>query len=71
MRIAERRVGEQQPLLRARPLGEFLRPELIQQLPRAVRAARRIVRRNRRRANVGRPRLAATSGLPLTITSPR
>ena len=37
MRIAERRVGDEQALLLQRPLGEFLRPELQQQIACALR----------------------------------
>ena len=40
MRVAERRVGDQQALLLARPVGEFLRAQLIEQLPGARAAAR-------------------------------
>ncbi len=35
MRVAQRRVGDQQALLLARPRGEFFRSQLLQQLPRA------------------------------------
>ena len=37
VRVAERGVGDQQPLFFPRPLGEFLRAQLLQQLPRAWR----------------------------------
>ena len=55
--IAERRIGQQQTRLVARPFGEPLRAELLQQLPCSVR--RRIVIRfgNRRGQNRLGPRL--------------
>ena len=51
VRVAERGIGQQQVLLRARPLREFLRPHRLQQLARAVRR-RRTCRASERRRRV-------------------
>ena len=75
MRIAHRRVGDEQPLLAADPLGELLRA-------RAPAAVCRVPRRRRVAASApaGRPARGSfrcgsyapfTSGRPLTMTSPR
>ena len=70
--VAECGVGEQQALLLRGPLGEAFGAELVEQLARAVgrRAGDRARGTGAARMRVGRG-LPATSGLPLTITSPR
>ena len=75
VRVAQRRVGEQQPLLAADPLGELLRAELAAASAACpAAAARRASRRPAapaRSAGARRRRLPFTSGRPLTMTSPR
>ena len=74
MRIAHRRVGEQQPLLLADPLAEFLRPQLQQLVPRA---RRRFLAPWDTAGSCGSGNsffgstFPFTSGRPLMITSPR
>ena len=69
--VAERRVGEQQRLLVANPLGERLRAHRLEPLPRAVGDRLDVVVGAAARGSVGIAAATAafTPGKPLTITS--
>ena len=72
VRIAERRVGDQQPFLIQRPVGKFLRPETEQQLSRSGRRRDPMVVFERRGRDKRPLRLCPFAcGLPFTITSAR
>ena len=58
MGVPESGVGHQQPPLLTGPLGESFGPELLQELPGSIGRRRWIVRRNRRREQTRRARLA-------------
>ena len=63
VRVAERRVRDQQRLLRFRPLREFFGTELVEKLARARRRLARNVRGQRSGANRLRPGFVRDFGI--------